>query len=133
MPLERETLAYIAGLFDGEGCVNFTRSGQSKTWVIRVMIRNTDRGIIEYVQSLFGGRIETKKAYAGKPLWKPSYCWRADWDAAISFLVQIEPWIRIKKEQIYCARVWDAVRSRGNANVDQEYRDMIELLAQQLQ
>src|SRR5271166_3856286 len=107
MPLihsSSETLAYVAGLFDGEGCVNFTQSGKQKTWVIRVMIRNTDHDIILYLQALFGGRIEEKKLYPGKPHWKPSYCWRLDWDAAIGFLVAIEPWVRIKKDQILVAR-----------------------------
>src|SRR5215467_452 len=68
-----------------------------------------------------------------KPMWKPSYCWRADWDEAVSFLVQIEPWVRIKKEQIYCARMWDAVRNRKKKREDQEHYEMIELLVQQLQ
>jgi hypothetical protein len=133
-PFPDETLAYCAGLFDGEGCVNFSVGGPSKTVVLRVMIRNTDLPVISYVQSLFGGRIETRKEYPGKPHWKPSHCWRVDWDAAMAFLLAIEPWVRIKSEQIFVARMWDAVRSRGTApQRGPEYRDMIGLLVRQLQ
>jgi hypothetical protein len=137
-PPDNETLAYVAGLFDGEGCVNFTQAGKQRTWVIRVMIRNTDREIIEYLQSLFAGRIETKIAYPNKPLWKTSYCWRLDWDAAIEFLEVIEPWVRIKKDQILVARLWDVVRNRDkgrptkdNKKVNDD-KEMTELLVRQL-
>lgn len=133
MPLEQpkaEMLAYIAGFFDGEGCVNFTQSGQYKTWVIRVMIRNTNLAIIQYIQSTFGGRIETKKQ-SGRS--KASYFWRLDWDAAIAFLEMIEPWVRIKQDQILVARLWDVARNRGNVRPDDDYREMVTLLVGQLQ
>jgi hypothetical protein len=131
--LPSDTLAYVAGLFDGEGCVNFTQAGKQRAWVIRVMIRNTDRPIIDYLQSVFGGRIETKVAYSDKPQWKTSYCWRLDWDAAVQFLEAIEPWVRIKSDQILVARLWDAVRNRGNRiSSEADYKEMIELLVKQL-
>src|SRR5215475_13682646 len=133
MPLTETEAAYLAGFFDGEGCINFTRAGKQKTWVIRVAIRNTDLSVIKYIQSIAGGRIETRTAYPGKPTWKASHCLRWDWDHAIAFLEAIEPWVRIKKEQILVAKMWDALRNRGNARPDEQYRDMILLLVSQLQ
>jgi hypothetical protein len=135
----RETLAYVAGLFDGEGCVNFTQAGAQRTWVIRVMIRNTDRKVIDYLQVLFGGRIETKALHRDNPTWKASYCWRLDWDMAINFLVAIEPWVRIKREQILVARFWDALRNRNKKRPTNEekqtvadQRQMVAILVRQL-
>ena len=128
----REELAYVAGLFDGEGCVNFTVAGKQRYWVIRVMIRNTDRDLIQYLQSMFGGRIETAK-HAKRPHWKPSYCWRLDWDAAIEFLCAIEPWVRLKSDQILVAKFWYSLRNRRGQRVDAEKKEAIGLLVRQLQ
>ena len=126
-----ETLAYTAGLFDGEGCVNFSQSGQAKTLFIRVMIRNTDYGIMEFLQSAFGGQV-SQYDYSKNPTWKTSYCWRLDWDSAMDFLCAIEPWVRIKAEQILVAKVWGAIRNRGGKKLTDDYRSQIDLLAKQL-
>ena len=126
-----ETLAYVAGLFDGEGCVNFTRSGQAKTLVVRSMIRNTDSGIVQYLKATFGGRIEAA-VHRDHPDWKPSFCWRLDGAAAVEFLNLIAPWVRIKQEQIFLASLYDAVRNRNTARPDQAYREMLALLERQL-
>lgn len=130
--MDSETLAYVAGIFDGEGCVNFTRSGQSKTLVLRSMVRNTDIGIIEFLQSTFGGRIEIAP-HPQRLHWKPSFCWRLDGAAAVKFLNMIAPWARIKQEQIFLANAYDAVRNRETGNKrDQEYHNMLTLLELQL-
>ena len=47
--------AYIAGLFDGEGCVNIA-SVRSKLY-LRLYIVNCIRECLEFVQSHFGGNI----------------------------------------------------------------------------
>lgn len=130
--MTNEELAYIAGFFDGEGCVNFCQSGQYKTWLIRAFVRNCDKSIIDYIHANFGGRIETTN-HKKHPHWKTSYCWRGDWDTAINFLVAIEPWVRIKKDQILVARLWNAIRNRGNVRPDGDYIETISLLVNQLQ
>lgn len=130
MPLSDTERAYLAGLFDGEGCVNFTQSGQCKTWVIRAMIRNTDLPVLEYVRLIAGGSIHASRA---RGRWKPSYCLRWNGAAAVEFLETIEPWARIKAEQILVARTWDAVRNRDRGTRrDNEYQEMILLLVEQL-
>ncbi len=127
------TWGYIAGFFDGEGCVNFTQSGQCKTWVIRVMIRNTNLEIIEKIQKAFGGRIQVTHQKT-KPAWKTSYCWRADGAHAIAFLKLIDPFVFIKKDQIITAMLWDDIRNRSRGQKrDEEYRSSMELLVRQMQ
>lgn len=126
-------LAYIAGFFDGEGCVNFTTRGKHRSVLVRVLIRNTDLSIIEHIRSLFGGRIEIAR-FKTKPHWKPSYCWRIDADQAVDFLCIIEPYVRIKTEQILLAQLWSAVRNRSpGVRWTDDYREMIDLLVKQMQ
>ncbi len=125
-------LAYVAGFFDGEGCVNFTHSGQCKTCVLRVMIRNTDLDIIQQIHRNFGGRIET--LHHKNPTFKISYCWRIDGSRAVDFLRLIDKFVIIKKDQISVAMCWDIIRNRSRGTRrDEEYRGLIDLLVKQLQ
>lgn len=108
MPLKAEAsnlrpdeLAYIAGIVDGEGCISFCRIRGSH--FVRVLVANTNRDVLEYLQSIFGGDIHS---VARKPGWKQSWQWRISWSRAIEFLDLIEPWLRIKEDQAHLAFCW---------------------------
>lgn len=105
--LSSEEMAYIAGLFDGEGCVSFGRTRSS--WFIRVFVTNTNLEILEWLKSIFGGDI--KKLSSRRDGWKQGYCWRISWTRAIEFLSLIAPWSRLKKRQIEIALAWDWSRA----------------------
>src|SRR5262245_35104342 len=103
MPL---SMQYIAGLFDGEGCIGFSRV--RTTIFIRTLVVNTNRDILERLRDIFGGDI-APLAYR-KDGWKPSYQWRLSWSRAIRFLDAISPWLVIKAPQVELAFAWDAIR-----------------------
>ncbi len=131
--LKEISLAYMAGFFDGEGCVNFTQSGYSKTWVVRVMVRNTDLGIIQSIQNTFGGRISTT-LQKKRPAWKTSYCWIIVGGKAIDFLRLIDPFVIVKRDQILTAMFWDDIRNRIPCKPSSaEDKELVFLLVRQLQ
>ena len=51
------TLAYVAGLFDGEGSV-----GVGIDYKVRITLCNTDEKVIKWLKSLFGGCASDKQA-----------------------------------------------------------------------
>lgn len=53
-------IAYIAGLFDGEGCVRIKRANQRASFYITVTISNMDMAALLFVQERFGGKIYTQ-------------------------------------------------------------------------
>ena len=68
-------LAYIAGLFDGEGSVSYKqymrkRKGQKKaypTWQIRLEIAMTDQSLLRWVTEVLGvGTMGPRKVKAGR-------------------------------------------------------------------
>jgi len=126
----KDVRAYIAGLFDGEGCVNFTKAGKAP--YIRVSIVTTNLDILNYVQSVCGGRV---KSYE-KPFrenWKVFRWWGTAWEHAAVFLDAIEPWVQIKREQVLVAQMWIAVRTqKWSSSSDPEYLQTMELLVEQL-
>ena len=67
-------VAYIAGLFDGEGCVSYKqymrkRSNNKKaypTWQIRLEMAMTDKSILIWVCEVLGVGTVTEKKYKTK-------------------------------------------------------------------
>ena len=51
------TIEYMAGFFDGEGCVELS----PKKIQDRISVVNTNKTILEYIQETFGGSIISKK------------------------------------------------------------------------
>lgn len=125
----REFSAYVAGFFDGEGCVNFTRS-RGGSLVIRALLTNTNRQILEMISEAFpgGSIIELKH---GKSGWKRSYQLRYTNHHAADFVMAIEPWLAVKAEQAIVAIAWSSMREIGPA-ITPDAKDAYELLANQL-
>lgn len=63
-------VAWFAGLFEGEGnicCQNGRR--------LRMQLGSTDLDVLQKIQAIFGGRIDSKKV--AKPHYKPFWVWEA--------------------------------------------------------
>lgn len=76
--------AYLAGLFDGEGCVSFVRIRNNIH--VTVMVTNTHQGLLQALRAQFGGDIRTLSGR--RPGWKVGYCWRIGWTETPDDLAQ---------------------------------------------
>lgn len=101
-----ETLAYVAGLFDGEGCVY--SADIRGDMLVRAVIANTNRQVLEFVQSIFGGGIYEVKRPNDR--WKDAYRLHFNGRLAVTFLGAIHPWLRIKADQALVAFAWAALK-----------------------
>lgn len=130
--MTNEELAYIAGIFDGEGCINFT---SLKGYVYpRVVVSNTDYRIIKHLSTSFGGAIIKLKKTNEK--WKDSWQWMLAWSAAIDFLEQIYPWLLLKRHQAEVVFAYDAirykVRKKWEDKKQEDYEEALKFLQEQL-
>lgn len=89
-------LAYLAGFFDGEGCIRIKKSynGSKACWVT-VQISNTDRTILEEYKRLFGGEVHTR----GKSKNFQCYMYELSSSEAVDFLKTMVGHLRGKKAQ----------------------------------
>jgi hypothetical protein len=91
-------LAYVAGLFDGEGWISVARSGRTSKNIIRytlqIGIANAYLPVLEEVRADFGGTINSQ----GKTNLQV-YTWRAATDIAYDFMQAVRPYLRIKARQ----------------------------------
>ena len=129
-------LAYIAGLFDGEGSVRLrfrrrrrvlrdgTKSPSLQSWYeLETDISNKNRECLELCQSLYGGRI-----YETKNRKTPICHWRLFTGRAAAFLKDIRPYVIIKRphldaafnspeDKAYASRLLKALNTRGSVKI----------------
>ena len=99
-------VAYIAGLFDGEGCVSYKqymrkRSHNKKaypTWQIRLEMAMTDKSILIWVcEVLKVGTVTEKKYKTGYTVgWKKQWRWRCSHRDAYYVSCLLFPYAHIK-------------------------------------
>lgn len=83
--------AYVAGLFDGEGCVWWDRTP-------RVAISSCYPRHLTEIRSHFGlGRVRLSKPASDSR--RAAYQWQASGADALEFLREIQPWLREKRYQ----------------------------------
>ena len=94
--------SYIAGFFDGEGCVSIKRTGGSGNYLqVVAQIINTDIDILKKFKEKFSGNIHVM--YRTKPNHKTGYTWKVASKSAYEFLLAIYPYAIIKRDRIKLA------------------------------
>lgn len=118
MTYTKEELAWVAGFFDGEGCISIWKQkptsyrGQSKniSHILKVSVSNTNESSIDYLVSLFGG-YKSKRNANTKKNQKLVWAWECCANKAETFLRIVYPYLRIKK-----FRAEIAIQLRDNIN-----------------
>ena len=107
--MEINDAAYIAGLFDGEGCVTYKqrmkKRGEDKkaypTWDIRMEVNMTNKSVIQWVHETLGvgtfGKKPPGKGQLGK---KMQYRWRCSHRDALNVCKLLWPYAITKLHKI---------------------------------
>lgn len=117
MSLTKEEIAYWAGIVDGEGSVDITRtyaktkSGKRIYHFIRLSIYNKNRQLIEDALKELGcGSVQTHRMHSIKTSKRNCnykdhivYAWVATTENACRVLEQLLPYLRLKKPQAQLA------------------------------
>ena len=99
-------IAYIAGLFDGEGSISYKqymrkRKHQKKaypTWSIRMEIAMTDRSVLIWLHEILGVGTVNPKRYKTKYTvgWKKQGRWRCQFRDAYYVARPLWPYVHVK-------------------------------------
>ena len=110
LPLTVAEIAYIAGLFDGEGCVTckqrptkrHDRKGKIyNQWYIRCEMNMTDKAIIEWVHETLGFGWSREKKYSKRPKhYKRQWRWSCGYRDALKFAKLLWPYAQIKLHKL---------------------------------
>ena len=89
-------LAYVAGLVDGEGCIGIYHRSKGRGYQAALIVSNTHRGVLELLQSAFGGDIVTARSRR----LRPCHQWRITDRAAMPLAQALLPYMVIKAPQM---------------------------------
>ena len=81
--------AYLAGYFDGEGCVSMNSKLQ-----VYVSITSTDKIVLDYFAHVYGGRV--REIYNKKSR-RQLYQWMRTGTSAKEVLYTLLPWLKVKR------------------------------------
>ena len=105
-------IAFIAGLFDGEGCITYKqymrkRTHQKKaypTWSIRMEMAMTDQSVLRWVHEVLGVGTLNKKPRKGLrkdgTKYLMQYKWRCTFRDAYKICRLIWPWSKTKLHKV---------------------------------
>ena len=114
--MNKTDLAYIAGFFDGEGCICLGKDG--KHIYLQVSASQTNEWIINWLRLSFGGGV-SKKARKGRE--RQGWQWIVRGGKACMFLVEILPFLKLKRAEAELALQFQGRRKgRGYRPTDKE-------------
>lgn len=118
-PEEKEIMAYVAGLIDGDGniCV---RKGSIKNLPL-IQFHNSVKSLPIYLNKLFGGTVacDKPKKEGYKPIWK----WMLQGkEGCVNFIEKVEEYLVLKKDsaQLLMEFLTDAKKEKDYYNLSKE-------------
>jgi hypothetical protein len=97
------SLAYIAGLFDGEGCISIDKASKQGKDHPRFQLHTTihlrEGDVLKQIQKIFGGSLRPNKIR--NPNHALTWRWRLSSKKAMYFLKCIYPFLCFKRKQAY--------------------------------
>jgi len=94
----REQIAWAAGLFDGEGCINAYR--RKTKWGVIVRLDMTDEDVVQRFAAIMGvGQVHGPRQAQKGPNRKPLYGWYVqDASDALAVIELLLPWLGIRRK-----------------------------------
>tara|TARA_R100001163_G_C5037822_1_gene176655 strand:+ start:43 stop:453 length:411 start_codon:yes stop_codon:yes gene_type:complete len=135
--MNESDIAYIAGLFDGEGCVSYRKTMKKrgnypayKTWDIRLEISMTEQSIIRWVHEVLKvGTFSKKPPGKGQLGKKMQYRWRCGFRDAYYVCCLLYPYAHVKLDKIQKVIDHYADKKIMNGNIVKlsEYKKLMSL------
>ena len=97
---------YIAGLFDGEGCVSISQVKANRNkFHVRIAIGMTDKQVIYKLRDINFGNVHKDERIRNGKKCRTMYIWSVTGPKATEFLKKIRPYVIVKKIQVEAALV----------------------------
>ncbi len=132
--MNRDSIIFFAGIFDGEGSLMIEI--QSKNAVrkydyfsLRLVITNTNKELIDWMATNFGGKISTRKKIVGR---KTTYDWKLYSLKAANLIRQALPFFIVKRERSKIFLTFSETIGKTGWNIPKELRDYRQELYEQM-
>lgn len=132
----KPSLEYLAGFFDGEGCITILDGHNTNAYYLVVSISQVNTKVLKHFAKQFGGQIRGPIIPAGNR--KPQYQWRIEAKLAENCIRQLNPYLINKSQHAKVAlkfRTYYGVKYRiplDNPKRKEKILDLREVCFQQL-
>jgi hypothetical protein len=114
--------AWLAGFFDGEGCVGIYPRGERERASgsrMRVTVTQRPRRVLDLIAAEYGGHVYERSSGV--------HGWTIEGPSALPFLVAVQPHLRLKGPQVEIALAFQARRKHGipSQTPDQDTEDAV--------
>jgi len=114
--MSKLTASYLAGLIDGEGCIEIQKRKKPECivghyYTARIRISSTNKEIIEWLKNSFGGYISERKGNGNN---KDSWTWCLAYGKAKKFIGKVCPYLKIKRKQAELLREFFKTFEKGS-------------------
>lgn len=90
----KSSLAYLAGIIDGEGCITLNCVSAKRAFPRPVLdVTSCDKELTDWLHDTFGGTVRERKPK--NPRHSTAYVWRLNQNAMLSLLPEVIPYMRI--------------------------------------
>ncbi len=124
-----ETLAYLAGIIDGEGSIWISRSRKSNgfQYFLNTSVYNTDRRLVDWLSSLpFPCYTSERGPSRSRIARKPIYIWSVSGREAQKMLAQIIPYSIVKQDHIQLAlSINIGLQGQKVSGIEQRIRELV--------
>lgn len=128
--MKRLSWRYLAGLIDGEGCIDFqfhaaTVKGDKRLYItprLRLALTDSCRFMLDQIHANHGGNVWLSKKSKQNPNWQDAWYWQLQGKKLRPFLQNIVKHLYIKKEQIKFSIWWiDNVMGKESVNRNSDF------------
>ena len=101
--------AYVAGIIDGEGCVEFKWADRIRrdrkgtptyhTLIVRLEVPQVDKRLIDWLMEITQEGTRDIKRYPSHPKWHDQHRWRVGYHGVYRVLKQVYPYLIVKKQK----------------------------------
>lgn len=90
-------IIYLAGIVDGEGCINIVKYHKENRYRYRLQLRviNTNRELVDWIKERWGGWITSRNRGSQRTV----YEWIVTDQAAEDMLAEMNGWLIVKRDQ----------------------------------
>jgi len=121
MKVTADDWKYLAGLFDGEGCVTVSiverksdsRGGKAGTKIMNCSLRiaNNDPRVLLWLEQNFGGKVRVHSDT------RKSYVWIVQGDKSVEAAAKLLKYSRMKRDQLENFIALQLLRNRGGVKI----------------
>ena len=101
--------AYVAGIIDGEGCIEFKWADRTRknrkgsptyhTLIVRMEVPQVDKRLIDWLMEITQEGTRDIKRYPNNPTWNDQHRWRCGYHGVYRVLKQAYPYLIMKKQK----------------------------------